>query len=168
MESVISPATSPESGSEGTGESIAAAAMRATLRAFFAGFGIADSQHLTQHAARIADAAQAAGDLAAAPALAERAVAEWFVSVFGGELERAELAADIGRLAALKSGVFARHPEWFMSVEMPTQAAAQLRRAMPEPPTVSLMTPMPTQSLARASFVPSARRALARLQIRRA
>ena len=102
MESVIDVAASAETGAAIFGDADLAPAMRSTLREYFSGFGIADAASLAALVERFVSAARAAGDIARAPALAEQAATDWFVAVFGAELERAELAADIGRLAALK------------------------------------------------------------------
>lgn len=158
MDSVSGPATTEDVGPNTAINANDAAATGDALRAYFAGFGIADKAKLDALTARFATLAQA-----------EQAVGAWFTGLFGNDIARVELAADIGRLAALKSGAFARRPELFLdAAELGTDVGARLRQAMPEPPTVSLMTPMPTQSLSRVRFVPSARRALALLQIRRA
>lgn len=155
MDSVSGPTTNQD---VGLNSGYDPAATGDALRAYFAGFGIAQPAKLDALTARFATLEQA-----------EQAVAAWFTGIFGSDMERAELAADIGRLAALKTGVFALRPELFLdAAELAGDAGVLLRKAMPEPPTVSLMTPMPTQSLSRARFAPSARRALAMLQIRRA
>ncbi|MGE0734278.1 MAG: hypothetical protein AB7G15_13230 [Alphaproteobacteria bacterium] len=168
MESVSNPATSIEIDADSAAEAASTVAVRDTLRAYFAGFGIADRACLASLAERFIQAAREAGDVNQAPALAEVAVGDWFRAMLGARVERAELAADIGRLAALKSGVFGRQPERFLAEGQNADLTGLLRRKVPTPPTVSLMTPMPTQSLACLSFVPNARRALALLQIRRA